>query len=279
MVDTLDWRGYFPLEINNEWHYTTERTPWPYDSTYISHSLIKVEGDTLDGSYFVISSDFFSRLRSNYVRYDSASAGVVEYARFADGTWREICWRSFCDIDAPFNTVNEEGWLVSSEVVPLPPGSLDLLTEPRYKTFGVEITGITFAHGIGIVGQDREGDGREFTYLVYARVGDREYGERVIFVSLEPVQKPRSSFGKVLVYPNPTYGVLMVGFGLSVPEQVKVAVYDLLGRRVYESELGYREAGVQEVELDVAGLVPGVYVMRLVNGSEGWMLGKFVRSR
>ena len=66
------------------------------------------------------------------------------------------------------------------------------------------------------------------------------------------------------VAPNPAGASATVM--LSVPElaEVSVVVYDLLGRSVQTPDVGTLAAGAHRVPLSVAGLAPGVYVVRAV---------------
>jgi hypothetical protein len=54
-----------------------------------------------------------------------------------------------------------------------------------------------------------------------------------------------------------------VPFGLAEPGEVRLAVYDLLGREVVVLVEGSCPAGRQEVVFDRGGLAPGMYLMRL----------------
>jgi len=81
------------------------------------------------------------------------------------------------------------------------------------------------------------------------------------------VQTPRApSFGLLGALPNPSRGSLRVAFELPEPADVRLQLFDLLGRRVREIRAAYA-AGHQEVALDQGRrLSPGVYQMRLDAG-------------
>jgi len=68
--------------------------------------------------------------------------------------------------------------------------------------------------------------------------------------------------------PNPARGALTVHYDLAAPARVRVAVYDALGRRVAAPADADAPAGTGAVALDVSGLAPGVYVLRVEAGSE-----------
>ena len=73
------------------------------------------------------------------------------------------------------------------------------------------------------------------------------------------------------VVPNPSRGAAEVVLTLSEPSHVSVAVYDVVGRRVASVPVRAYAAGRHSVALGRAalgrsGLVPGVYVVRVVAG-------------
>jgi beta-1,2-mannobiose phosphorylase / 1,2-beta-oligomannan phosphorylase len=68
-------------------------------------------------------------------------------------------------------------------------------------------------------------------------------------------------------YPNPFNGTSNVGFRMADDGSVKLAVYDILGREVAVLINERRSAGEYTVRFDAAGLVSGVYLVRLSAGS------------
>ena len=67
-------------------------------------------------------------------------------------------------------------------------------------------------------------------------------------------------------YPNPFSESTIIGFAIPAATQVRLAVFDLLGRE--RSVLIDRkiEAGVHSVQFDGSALAGGLYVYRLVTG-------------
>ncbi len=67
-------------------------------------------------------------------------------------------------------------------------------------------------------------------------------------------------------YPNPSSGAITVRFRLDAPGPVRLSVYDLLGRKVAVLTDAVQTSGTHEVQLGVAGLAAGVYLVRLERG-------------
>ena len=86
----------------------------------------------------------------------------------------------------------------------------------------------------------------------------------------EPVAPPGKGDEAMLgaVYPNPAVarvgGAVTVPLALAEPAEVRVAVYDVLGREVAVLAEGVLAAGRHTLALAAGGLVPGVYVVRAV---------------
>jgi len=67
-------------------------------------------------------------------------------------------------------------------------------------------------------------------------------------------------------YPNPFNPLTTMSFGLPQAGQVKLTVYDLLGRQVALLVNGHRDAGLHEVTWDAGSLASGVYLYRIEAG-------------
>jgi mannan endo-1,4-beta-mannosidase len=67
-------------------------------------------------------------------------------------------------------------------------------------------------------------------------------------------------------YPNPFNPRTVVSFQLPVAGNVKLAIYDVLGREVRVLQEGRQESGRHEVRFDASGLSSGVYFGRLQAG-------------
>ncbi len=75
-----------------------------------------------------------------------------------------------------------------------------------------------------------------------------------------------ASYGLEQNYPNPFNPLTHIVFDLPQGSNVRLAVYDLTGRKVADLVNGYKEAGRYSVAFDASRLASGMYVYRLEAG-------------
>lgn len=80
------------------------------------------------------------------------------------------------------------------------------------------------------------------------------------------VQALPSSFGLRQNYPNPFNPSTTIVYDLPVRSQVRVTVYDVMGREVSELFNGMREAGSYSHVWNATNLATGMYFLRLQAG-------------
>jgi hypothetical protein len=73
-------------------------------------------------------------------------------------------------------------------------------------------------------------------------------------------------------YPNPFNPETVVRYQLPVTSEVRLAVYDVLGREVAVLVNRKMGAGVHEVSFDASGFPSGVYYCRLTGGSRSQII-------
>ena len=78
---------------------------------------------------------------------------------------------------------------------------------------------------------------------------------------------PEGTFRLDSVYPNPLSSHATISFTLPAAQDVRLAVYDVLGREVAMLADGVRAAGEQAVAFDASALPSGVYLVRLEAGT------------
>ena len=84
-------------------------------------------------------------------------------------------------------------------------------------------------------------------------------------VGAEDGAEPGEASGLV-VYPNPFAGEATVVLSLAEASEVRVAVYDVLGREVAVLHDGRLAAGVHELSFEGSTMAPGLYVVRVAAG-------------
>jgi len=67
--------------------------------------------------------------------------------------------------------------------------------------------------------------------------------------------------------PNPFNATTKISFSLAAPSEVRLTIYDVLGREVNTLALGAQGAGVHEITYTATGLASGIYFYRLQAGS------------
>jgi hypothetical protein len=68
--------------------------------------------------------------------------------------------------------------------------------------------------------------------------------------------------------PNPARGTVRFAYALAEAGVAHVSIVDLLGREVAVVESGEQASGRHTASVDVSGLAPGVYVVRLTAGGD-----------
>jgi hypothetical protein len=78
-----------------------------------------------------------------------------------------------------------------------------------------------------------------------------------------PQPEPRYELGFAPNYPNPFSNATTIRYSLPQQMQVRLAVYDVLGREVAVLVDQAQEAGIYAVGFEAGGLPPGVYLYRI----------------
>lgn len=275
--DTLDWKGYFPIEIGNEWHYQTETYDfWP--GVEVDYFQMRIVGDTtLDANhYFVlhysrfVPPDTISNPHIDFIRYDTTSATVVEYARLTDGSWREICYLGWlCELDGDFygeeSGVPGGRWVQETYPQPLVIAP-DTVHDPAYKVYSYLLGGHTVVHGLGWVRND-QGDraaASSVTKLIYARVGDQTWGTNLVLTSTQQAEVPAAHFSIASLYPNPLRTTATVLLQIDQAAFLTIATYDMRGRLV-RRERRHFSPGVHSYLIQGEEFPSGPYLLRVMD--------------
>ena len=74
---------------------------------------------------------------------------------------------------------------------------------------------------------------------------------------------PEASGADLSVFPNPTRGRATVAYRLTESADVRVAIYDVLGREVALVADGAQAEGAHSATFETASLAAGLYVIRV----------------
>lgn len=106
----------------------------------------------------------------------------------------------------------------------------------------------------------------------YLYAGERNTGvwRRPLSEMVTPVERNREAFPSAFTlhqnYPNPFNPRTTIRFDLPRQGDVRLDIYDLLGRNVAKLVDEPREAGTHSVSFEAGGLASGVYLYRLTSG-------------
>jgi hypothetical protein len=268
--DTTDWHRYFPLEAGNQWQYVQDYYG-PEPDTYFGVEIVG-EGEIGDVPYFFLrecdsDAESVSCGEETAVRYDEETRRVVEYR---EGTEEAPYGLHFgvCDFGLSFGELQECGDVGLISVYGQYGASIDLdggeVASGTLKAFGSVGGTATYLSGVGLTKREYEQPVFEFE-LAFARIDGVEYGTPAFIfpTSSEPEVAQPVVTGLTAAFPNPARGAMQAQYTLDAPQTVALELIDLLGRRVRETELGPQPAGAHDIQLDLDGLRPGLYVLRL----------------
>jgi len=83
---------------------------------------------------------------------------------------------------------------------------------------------------------------------------------------------------RLLVYPNPTNTLVNFKFNSPIPEQLKIELYDVIGRKIRVTNF-QQNYEIKEVQMNFFNLASGMYFYRVVIGNESKFVGKIVLLR
>lgn len=87
-----------------------------------------------------------------------------------------------------------------------------------------------------------------------------------ISLTANTVSTDSFELSNLIVYPNPTEGMIFVKFPALDASNVKIDLFDLRGRRIFSEDFGV-DQNVFEKSISLAGISNGVYLMKVSNGN------------
>jgi len=284
--DTLDARGYFPLQVGNVWERVTFTGP------FLDHlRQEEVVTDTLIGEdvFYKIQEVIFTQ-PGNLLPFINADT-VYSFKSLVDGSllqWtRERGRGELTQLVQDFNTCYDLGAQNSAVVVEggyattfsFQPGDTISLPSTKEFTF-LGLATEDYGYGVGLL--QSGGDPDVQTDLTYARLSGQEYGVRLeslfdIRVSIEDAHYEPSGSIRLQVYPNPFSAQATLVFRMPGADSIELEIYNALGQRVRRQALGVMPGGEHQFVMDGTDLSTGMYFVRLVAGSGKKAVHTFVR--
>lgn len=273
VADTLDPKGYLPMQVGNLWEYTAMADGFMEDP-----SREEIIADTL------IDGMTFYKLKLTTFDYDFSPVITRSFTAFfyiAVSDTGVVRWKPTGiqpggpRFSQPFNSCYgadpiwvSGGYGTSFSV--MESDSVVVLALPAEKTFtflgGLGLD--TYGHGIGRIRV--EGDPNQITELTYARIDGRAFGTPLdslftIAVAVEedpsiPRQPPR-----LQNYPNPFRAATHLSFSLATPGRVSLRIMDILGRVVAQPLADSPfSSGMHVIAWEADGFPAGMYLAHLI---------------
>ena len=70
------------------------------------------------------------------------------------------------------------------------------------------------------------------------------------------------------IFPNPSSGSSVMYLNLPVESNLKLSIYDFLGKEIKLLASGIYEPGILKFEWDAASVSSGIYFVRVISGNE-----------
>jgi hypothetical protein len=88
------------------------------------------------------------------------------------------------------------------------------------------------------------------------------YDYNASLVNIEPILDEVNNWNLQL-FPNPTKDEIQLKYNLSKEEKIQIALYDLTGKLILEKNLGTKNVGENQDNLDLRQLPAGTYICRI----------------
>ncbi len=246
---------YYPLAVGNRWYYDSSSVPvqvvkdtlMPNGRTY----ALLDRSDQAGGIYVRIDSDFvyYFDLRKNVeCRFFSLKGAVGDTVRlFANELYPTVKITAIDSVTIFGQKMHRRRY--------------------TYETFTKNEYDLT--EGFGITAKHFYGDPpppwpNYSNFLTGCVVNGAQYGNVVKVIVCGPEVPVQFSLGQN--FPNPFNPSTTIQYSVPADGDIRLSVYDLLGREAAMVESGFRPAGAYSVQWNARGLASGVYFYRLTSG-------------
>ena len=275
VADTLDWRGYYPLEIGNQWQYETvddllrssfERWHITKDTLVLNTLYYTLEYNSVWHNGETISAPPF------LIRYDTLGAGILLFNQVDGDSVVESQWSEVpCGLNASFNS-DSECELDTYRVQGMYDVEYDFQGDtkifPAEKSFITLGGGKTFISGLGLTKRGIDGSTMK-TSLVYAVIGSDIYGSPVISTSRVADENKAQALG-ITVFPNPLSGSDQLQAHVQSPATGihHFRIFNLLGQEIVVFSM-HLDNPVNDLPLEehIGDLPNGIYFIEVVTSN------------
>ncbi|MDQ3022666.1 MAG: T9SS type A sorting domain-containing protein [Bacteroidota bacterium] len=262
--DTISSK-YFPLNVGNKWIYNVVTFP-PIPTPIRIYSITK---DTVINNhrYFLYGDDFSQQL----LRYDSSKGNLLAYSfsggcsdygsdKIVDSLSSSVGDEILCQINVFFNrTCTNIG---ISEVFNV------IRPVKRFEHDGLVLQYIDYAQGLGIVwtASGEPPPANNYEILKGCIINGIVYGDTNLTSVKQTSSIVPGNFSLSQNYPNPFNPNTIINFQLSMFNNVRLIVYDVLGNEVAVLVNEKLSAGSYSVDFDGSKYSSGVYFYKLEAG-------------
>ncbi len=172
-----------------------------------------------------------------------------------------------------FGGLIPEGVELSYGLPPLPPGGLDIRFEGdrRWQEDGGEISVMNDSYPLIIRYEIRDTSGETGWMITNEATGEDHilYGDGTLEITspLEGLALSRAAvptrFALYQNYPNPFNPVTTIRYGLPEAADVRLVIYDILGREVTSLISGFYPSGFYDVVWDASSVSSGIYIYQV----------------
>jgi len=257
---TVDPYDYFPSSVGNRWEYSVQ------GGRILVHEIYKDSIDA-DGNKFIYYKRFYTDgeiffdTTPNYKIEPSFNVFIYPTYQHLNYLWYKLdadsgdtWWVQRPDSTTPgekaFLTKVYDG-LVLGKVITIKRIEYYMMTPGDTNSTGFYLTTREIALGVGKIFEDK--DAVQPDFLIGAIIDGDTLGT-ITSVDLEITNNLPSSITLYQNYPNPFNPTTNISYYLPNPGQIKISVYDILGREVAKLYEDWQQAGYHEIKFNTKNL-------------------------
>ena len=256
---------YYPLQIGNKWFYNESGIAYEVEPIIINKTYTEeITKDSIDNNgqkYFYLQSDF-----GNYwLRMDSTTGNIYKKYSFED-----LEFLSYNLAYQPDDEIETENGIIYNVIEQDSILWEDLRNIKTHQLYSLYTHQITFAEDIGIINKLNSFDfGNTEVKLLGCLIDGKMYGDTTVVGIKDNRNETPTQFSLSQNYPNPFNPTTTIEYTIPINEKresknVKIVVYDLLGK-VVETLIDQKQPhGKYLIVFDASNLTSGIYYYSLL---------------